>query len=97
MKHSIRTWAASLIWAAAVAAAGQGQWATSWLALGVIALAPLALVTLAALRPRRHDEISAVDAEALAWSQSGPPSPPPPKGRPIGLRQAAWAPRPASV
>ena len=89
MKVSKMTFAAALAWAALISAAGRGEWSTSWLALATIALAPLALAILAALAPRREGLISAVDAEALAWSQVEPPSPPKPKGRP------AEAPRPA--
>lgn len=89
MKISKWTWAAALAWAALTLAAGRGEWAASWLALGTIALTPLTLAILAALAPRREGLISAVDAEAIAWSQVEPPSPPRPKGRP------AEAPRPA--
>lgn len=90
MKVSKMTCAAALAWAALISAAGRGEWAASWLALGTIAFAPLALAIFAALTPRKDGLMSAADAEALVWTQSKPPSPPKPKGRPAEASRPAW-------
>lgn len=97
MKVSKMTWAAALAWAALISVAGCGEWAASWLALGTIAFAPLALAILAAFSPRRKGLMSAADAEALVWTQSKPPSPPKSKGRPAEASRPAWRPQPLSA
>ena len=91
------TWAGALAWAALISVAGRGEWTGAWLALGTIAFAPLALAILAALSPRRDGLISAADAEALAWSQAEPPSPPMPRGRRVEASRPAWRPQPLSA
>ena len=97
MKVSKWTLASTLAWAALISATERGEWAASWLALGTIALTPLALALIAALSPRRDGLMSAVDAEALVWTQSEPPAPPKPKGRPAEASRPAWRPQPLSA
>ncbi len=86
-------WIGSLAWAGATAVIGRGEWPGSWLALGTIGFAPLAMCVLAAFAQRPRGLISAVDAELLAWSQAQPPRPPMPKGQPLEISPPALQPQ----
>ncbi len=99
MKVSKNAWAASVAWAAAISAATRGEPAAAWLAVWTIAIAPLTLTLLAAALPRPAGLISAMDAEALAWEQPWPPSPPKSGGEAIPLAAArpSWRPQPAAT
>ena len=97
MKISKWAWAAALAWAALISVAGRGEWTGAWLALGTIAFAPLVLAIFAALTPRKDGLMSALDAEALAWSQPEPPSAPKPKGRQAEAPRPTWRPQPLSA
>ncbi len=68
MKKS--TWVA-IGWAGLTAGAAAAQPQGAWLAFGSIGAAPLALGWLASRLPKAEGRISAADAEALAWSESG--------------------------
>ncbi len=83
MKVQRVTWISALVWAALTAIGGRGEWPSSWLALGALGLAPLAMCLLAVFFQRPRGLISAIDAEQLVWSQAQPPRPPMSKGRPI--------------
>ena len=99
MKVSKKAWAASIAWAALISAATRGEPEAAWLAVWTIALAPLALTLLAAALPRPAGRTSATDAEALAWEQPWPPSPPRARGKPIPLEAAlpVWRAQPLSA
>ncbi len=85
---------AALAWAALISAAARSEPAAAWLAIGTMAFAPLALAILAARAPARRGFMAAADAEALAWSQPGPPPGLPRKGRaaPVSVRCGAQPP-----
>ena len=97
MKTSTTSVAIALGWAVLVSVAGRGEWVASWLAMGTLSLAPLALAILVALSPRRQGQVSAAEAEALAWSQAEPPAPPKIKGHRVETPSRAWHARPSSA
>lgn len=100
-KISKRTWAAAIAWPLLISATGlaDGDWGACWLALATFAFAPLGLAIIAALSPRKAGLISAVDAEAIVWSQARPPAPPRLGGqaRPVEAHRPAWRPQPLST
>lgn len=88
---------AALAWAALISAAGRSEPAAAWLAIGTIALAPLALAILASLMEAQPGRVPAAEAQALAWSQGWHPGRRPPGGSalPAGTRLARAQPLPA--
>ena len=74
---------AALAWAALISAAGRSEPAAAWLAMGTIALAPLALAILASLIEAEPERVAAAEAQALAWSQCSHRARRPPGGRAV--------------
>ncbi len=92
----IWTWTA-IAWAALTLAMSRAQPAAAWLAIGIIAFAPLALAIVASRVKAPPGSIPAAEAEALAWSQPSPPAQRPPAGRAIPAPPVRLRPQPLSA